>query len=337
MAITDALEKIKKKENLTEKEAEEVFSEIMDGKVCPETIARFLLLLKEKKETVEEITAAARIMRKFAVKIKPLPACLVDTCGTGGSASGIFNISTVSAFVACGAGLSVAKHGNRAVSGKCGSADVLGELGVNIDAGKEIVEKCINDIGIGFLFAPKFHLAMKYAAPARKMIGGRSIFNILGPLTNPALAKFQLMGVYEEDLVVTIANVLKNLGATRAMVVHGKDGLDEITTTDLTAVAELKNGKVQTHIIKPDDFGFEYAKQKDLKGGDAACNAKILLEVLGGKKGPRRDIILINAAAAIYVAGAAQTLSGGVEKAEESIDSGRAMAKLEKLIELTNE
>ena len=334
--IQEAIERVKKKQNLTEKEMKEAFTEIMTGSVKTDTIAAFLLALKEKKETVSEITGAARIMRKFATKIKPRPARLVDTCGTGGDAAGTFNISTVSAFVACGAGLSVAKHGNRAVSSKCGSADVLCELGVNIDIGKEIVEKCIDDIGLGFLFAPKFHLAMKYAAPARKTIKTRSIFNILGPLTNPAGARFQLLGVYDEGLVVTVINVLKNLGSTAAMVVHGKDGLDEITTTDITAVAELKDNRIQTHIIKPNDFGFKRAKKEDLKGGDAACNAKIALEVLSGKKGPRRDIVLMNAGAAIYVRGAVATLSEGIKKSEESIDSGRALEKLNKLKEITN-
>jgi len=334
--IQKAIEKVGKGQNLSEKETEEVFAEIMTGSVKTDTIAAFLLALKEKKETVEEITGAARIMRKFAAKIKPRKAHLVDTCGTGGDASGTFNISTVSAFVACGAGLSVAKHGNRAVSSKCGSADVLDELGVNIDIGKEIVEKCIDDIGIGFLFAPTFHLAMKHAVPARKMIKTRSIFNILGPLTNPAGAKFQLLGVYDESLVATMASVLKNLGSTRALVVRGKDGLDEITTTDITAVAELKDNRIKTHIMKPNDFGFEYAKNEDLKGGDAACNAKIALEVLGGKKGPRRDIVLMNAGAAIYLAGAVATLSEGMKKAGESIDSGRALGKLEMLKEFTN-
>ncbi|MGB2706028.1 MAG: anthranilate phosphoribosyltransferase [Candidatus Omnitrophota bacterium] len=334
--ITDALAKLKKKENLTEKETEEVFTEIMKGLVETDTIASFLLALKEKKETVEEITGAARIMRKFATRINPKDTRLLDTCGTGGDTSETFNISTVSAFVACGAGLSVAKHGNRAVSSKCGSADLLEELGVNINIGKEIVEKCIDDIGIGFLFAPRLHLAMKYAMPARKMIKTRSIFNILGPLTNPAGAKYQLLGVYDESLTITLAEVLKNLGSTAAMVVYGRDGLDEITTTDMTAVAELKNNEIKIYAVCPEDVDIKRSQKEDLKGGDAAFNAKIALGVLNGEKGPRRDIGLLNAGAAIYVTGMAATLAEGIKKAEESIDSGRALEKLKKLKEFTN-
>lgn len=314
-----------------------VFTEIMKGLVETEKIASFLLALKEKRESVDEITGAATAMRRFATKINAKDGRLLDTCGTGGDSADTFNISTISAFVACGSGLSVAKHGNKAVSSKCGSADLLEALGVNINVSKELVEKCINEIGIGFLFAPTLHLAMKYAMPARKIIKTRSIFNILGPLTNPAAAKFQLLGVYDEALVVTLANVLKHLGSRRAMVVRGKDGLDEITTTDITAVAELKDNMVRTHIIKPKDFGFASAKKEDLKGGDIDFNRTIAIDILSGKKGPRRDIVLLNAGAAIYVTGMVDTLTEGIRKAEESIDSGRALEKLEKLRELTNE
>jgi len=335
--IQDAIEKIKKKQNLSEKETEEVFSEIMTGAVKTEAIASFLLLLKEKGETVEEITGAARVMRKYATKINPKESGnLLDTCGTGGDSADTFNISTVSAFVACGAGARVAKHGNKAVSSKCGSADLLSALGVNIDIGAEVVERSIDEVGIGFLFAPKLHLAMKYAMPARKMIKTRSIFNILGPLTNPAGAKFQLLGVYDEKLVVKLANVLKNLGSTRALVVRGKDGLDEITTTDITAAAELRNGRVKTHIIKPEAFGLKRARKEDLKGGEVGFNAKIALEILKGEKGPRRDVVLLNAGAAICIAGASEGLRDGIKKAEESIDSGVALGKLERLKEITN-
>jgi len=335
--IQDALEKIKKKQNLTEKESEEVFEEIMTGAVKTETIASFLIALKEKGETVEEITGAARVMRKYATKINPAESGnLLDTCGTGGDGAYTFNISTVSALVACGAGARVAKHGNKAVSSKCGSADLLLELGVNIDAGAEVVERCMDEVGIGFLFAPKLHLAMKYAMPARKMIKTRSIFNILGPLTNPAGAKFQLSGVYDEKLVVKLANVLKNLGSTRALVVRGKDGLDEITTTDITAAAELRDGRVKTHIIKPEALGIKRARKEDLKGGEVGFNAKIALEILKGEKGPRRDVVLLNAGAGICIAGASESLRDGIKKAEESIDSGVALGKLEKLKEITN-
>ncbi|NQU95267.1 MAG: anthranilate phosphoribosyltransferase [Candidatus Omnitrophica bacterium] len=333
--IKEAVEKINKKENLSAKETETVFTEIMTGKVDTEVIASFLLALKEKKESVEEITGAATVMRKFATKINVKSKRLLDTCGTGGDGRDTFNISTISAFVASGAGCSVAKHGNRAVSSKCGSADLLTALGVNIDIDKTLVEECINEIGIGFLFAPKLHLAMKYAMPARKMIKTRSIFNILGPLTNPAGAKYQILGVYDESLIVPVANVLKNLGSKRALVVRGKDGLDEITTTDITCLAELKNDKVKPHIIKPKSLGFTPAKKEDLKGGDAAFNAKIALSILKGAKGPKRDIVLLNAGAAICVTGVTESFQEGIKKAEESIDSGRALEKLEKLKKIT--
>ena len=331
-----AMEKLTKSQGLSEKEMEEVFTEIMSGKTETDTVASFLLALKEKKESVEEITGAARVMRKFATKINTKNTNLLDTCGTGGDERDTFNISTISAFVACGAGSSVAKHGNKAVSSKCGSADLLEALGVNIAVDKEVVEKCIDEIGIGFLFAPKLHLAMKYAMPARKKIKTRSIFNILGPLTNPAGAKYQLLGVYDEGLVVTLANVLKNLGSLRAMIVHGKDGLDEITTTDLTKVAELKDSVIKTYTITPEDLGFTRSSKEDLKGGDANFNKDVALEILNGKKGPRRDIVLLNAGAAIYVAGMANTLKDGIKKAEKSLDSGSALEKLNKLKELTS-
>jgi len=334
--IEKAIEKLKKKENLTEKEAEEAFQEIMAGKCATETIAAFLSALKAKGETEDEITGAARIMRKFATKINPEAETLLDTCGTGGDNAGTFNVSTVSAFVASGAGVSVAKHGNKAVSSRCGSADLLEALGVKIDVDKKVVETCINEAGIGFLFAPSLHLAMKYSTPARKMLKTRSIFNILGPLTNPAGAKFQLLGVYEESLTKTLANVLKNLGSAGALVVHGKDGLDEITTTEATTAAELKDGRVRIYTISPGDFGFSRAKREDLKGGDTLLNKTITLEILKGKKGPRRDIVLLNAGAAIYVTGKAATIKDGIKKAVESIDSGNALKKLEMLKKITN-
>lgn len=334
--IPKAVQKLKNKENLTREEMREVFNEIMSGNARTEDIASFLLALKEKGETPEEITGGALIMRKFATKINSKRKNLLDTCGTGGDSSDTFNISTVASFVAAGAGCAVAKHGNRAVSSKCGSADVLKELGVNINVPKETARRCIDEIGIGFLFAPTLHPAMKHAAPARKMIKTRSIFNVLGPLTNPAGAKFQLLGVYDEGLAVTLANVLKNLGSERAMVVHGKDGLDEITTTGETLVAELKERAVRTYLIKPEDFGIAHAGGEDLKGGDAKFNAKIALDVLNGAKGYARDIVILNAGAAIYVAGISGTLKEGIEKARVSIDSGRALKKLENLKKLTN-
>ena len=334
--IEKYLEKIKEKKNLEEKETVEVFTAIMSGKVETDLIAEFLLALKDKKESVEEITGAARVMRKFATKINAIHEHLLDTCGTGGDGHDTFNISTVSAFVACGAGCVVAKHGNKAVSSKCGSADLLEALGVNINVAKDVVENCINEIGIGFLFAPKLHLAMKHAMQARKKIKTRSIFNILGPLTNPADAKSQLLGVYDKSLVEPLANVLKKLGSKRAMVVHGKDGLDEITTTNDTFVAELNDGEIKKYTIRPEDLGFVRPRIEALKGGGVEFNKKITEEILDGKHGLRRDIVLINAGAAIYVAGLAADLKDGIKKASESIDSGRAKEKLERLKELTN-
>ena len=333
--IKKMIDKAKKRIDLSREEAGNVFEEIMSGKVETDEIASFLLALKEKKETVEEITGAAIIMRKFATKLQCDETGLLDTCGTGGDMSDTFNISTVSAFVASGAGCRVAKHGNKAVSSKCGSAEVLEGLGVDISAAKDIVERCIREIGIGFLFAPMFHLAMKHAIEARRAIKTRSIFNILGPLTNPALASYQLLGVYGEGLVQPLANVLKNLGSKRALVVHGRDGLDEITTTTGTAVSELKEGSIRSYELKPEDLGLKRARKEDLSGNDAACNARIATDILKGKKGPARDIVVLNAGAAIYVTGLASDIREGVKKAGESIDTGRALEKLEKLRKLT--
>jgi len=334
--IEEIMAKIESKTNLSEKEAEEVFTEIMRGDIPADRIAAFLLALKEKKETIEEITGAAMAMRRFATKIRTDKETVLDTCGTGGDKSDTFNISTISAFVAAGAGCIVAKHGNKAVSSRCGSADLLEELGININVGKETVERCIAEAGIGFLFAPSLHLAMKYAMPARRMIKTRSIFNILGPLTNPAGARYQILGVYDEGLVETMARVLKNLGSQRAMVIYGKDGLDEVTTAKETIVAELKDGKIKIYTIKPEEFGMERVSAEELKGGDPALNAKIAAEILNGEKGARRDITVLNSACAIYITGLAASIGDGIEKAQDSIDSGRAMAKLGKLKELTN-
>jgi len=334
--IEEAIKKIKNKIDLSEKETEGVFSLIMKGEVETEEIKDFLILLKEKKESIDEITGAARIMRKFATKITSKKEKLLDTCGTGGDAKDTFNISTVSAFVASGAGLAVAKHGNKAVSSKCGSADLLDALGVNIKIDKDKIGKCINEVGIGFLFAPSLHLAMKYAMPARKMIKTRSIFNILGPLTNPAGARYQILGVFERSLLSVMASVLKNLASERAMVVHGRDGLDEITTTCETYVAELKEGTIREYSIKPEDFGIKKASLEDIKGGDISKNVDIALRVLNGKKGPERDIVLLNAGASIYVTGLVDNLKDGIKKGEESIESGKALKKLEDLKKLTN-
>ena len=336
--IKETIEKLKKKENLTDKETALVFTEIMSGRAETQEIAEFLLSLKEKPESVSEITSAARVMRKFSASISPKGDSLVDTCGTGGDLSGTINVSTISAFVATGAGCKVAKHGNRAVSSSCGSADLLEGLGVKIDISKETVEKCIDKIGIGFLFAPLFHASMKYAAEARKAINTRSIFNILGPLTNPAGAPYQVLGVYDAGLVRPIADVLKNLGSKGALVVHGRDGLDEITTTSETFVAELKDGSVKEYAITPEDFGLRRAMKEDIRGGNTEFNSRVALEVLkGNDKGSKRDIVVLNAGAAIYVANLAKDIKDGIEKAKKSIDSGQALEKLEALRQITNE
>ena len=333
--IREAIDKIAQKQNLTEREMEGVFSEIMGGTSNTDTIVRFLLILKAKGESIDEITGAAKIMRKFATSITPKSQHLLDTCGTGGDNKHTFNISTISAFVAAGAGIAVAKHGNKAVSSKCGSANLLEALGVNINIEKEDVEKCINEVGIGFLFAPKLHLAMKYAMPARQRIKQRSIFNILGPLTNPAGAKFQLLGVFDKKLVKVIASVLKNLGAEHAMVVHGKDGLDEVTTTTETIVAELKDNRIKEYGIRPENYGIKRAGIEDLSGSDTSYNARLAIDILKGKLGPGRDIVSLNAGCAIYVANVAKEIREGIELARKSIDSGAAFEKLEKLKEMT--
>ncbi|MBI5467494.1 MAG: anthranilate phosphoribosyltransferase, partial [Deltaproteobacteria bacterium] len=302
----------------------------------PAQIGSFITALRMKGETVAEITGAARVMREKATRIEAPGDNVVDTCGTGGDESMTFNISTAAAFVASGAGVTVAKHGNRSVSSKCGSADVLKSLGVNIEAEVSRVEECIREAGIGFLFAPLLHGAMKYAAPVRRELGIRSIFNILGPLTNPAGAKRQLLGVYDPALTDILAMVLFNLGSVHAFIVRGEDGLDEITLTGETRVTELKDGSVRTYHIKPEDFGFERCSPADLKGGDPEVNAGIILGVLGGGKGPARDIVLLNSAAAIVAGGKAGRIEEGIALAHGSIDSGEALGKLEKLKRITN-
>jgi len=333
--IQDAIKKISENINLTQQEMQEVFGEIMGGKAATDDIAEFLLVLKSKGETVEEITGAALIMRKFAAKIKPRRKDLLDTCGTGGDNARTFNISTISAFVACGAGCAVAKHGNKSVSSKCGSADLLEALGVKIDINNELVEKCIDEIGIGFLFAPRLHLAMKYAMPARQKIKTRSIFNILGPLTNPAGAGRQVLGVFDRALVGTIIKVLKNLGSVRAMVVYGQDGLDEITTNGVTYISELKDGGINSYELNSRQYGIKPPGKKDLLGKDAKYNAEIAKNILKGKKSPKRDIVVLNAGCAIYVSDIAKSVEEGIRLAEKSIDSGKALEKLEKLKEYT--
>lgn len=334
--IQKAISKIVEGSSLVESEMIEVMNQIMTGGASDAQIGSFITALRMKGETVEEITGAARVMREKALHIDAGAGSVVDTCGTGGDSSGTFNISTTAAFIAAGAGAKVAKHGNRSVSSKSGSADVLRSLGVNIEVEVEKVEECLAGAGIGFLFAPLLHGAMKYAIGPRREIAMRTIFNILGPLTNPAGANCQVMGVYDEGLTEILASTLGNLGSSHAMVVHGMDGLDEITLTTTTKISELKDGKVNTFKFIPKEFGLVPCAMNDLKGGDSEDNALITLNILKGEKGPKRDISLINAAAAIYVAGLSADLKEGLEKAAESVDSGAALAKLERLKEISN-
>ena len=310
--------------------------QIMSGQATDAQIGAFLVALRIKGETVDEIAGCAEVMREKATPIATTRPDLIDTCGTGGDDSGTFNISTAVAFVACGAGLAVAKHGNRSISSHCGSADVLAALGVNVEASPEKVGECINEVGIGFLFAVALHGAMKHAIGPRRELATRTVFNVLGPLTNPAGAKRQLIGVYDGALTEALAGVLGQLGSERALVVHGSDGLDEITLTGPTQVSELRDGRVSTRQIDPRDFGLQLAPAEALQGGDAAYNARILREVLDGREGPRRDVVLINAAAAIAVGGRAEDTTAGLELARASIDSGRARQALDRLVEVSN-
>ena len=335
--IREAIAKVIEKKNLTEAEMVSTFDEIMSGAASPAQIGAFITALRMKGETIEEITGAARVMREKALHIKTKAKMIIDTCGTGGDESGTFNISTTAAFVAAGAGLTVAKHGNKSVSSKSGSADVLRSLGVNIEVEVSHVERCLDEIGIGFLFAPLLHGAMKHAIGPRREIGIRTIFNILGPLTNPAGAHSQVLGVYDARLTEPLSRVLQNLGSTHVFVVHGADGLDEITLTGKTYISELKYGEIENYEILPEDFGLERCKKEELLGGDSETNARITLDILKGKNGPHRDIVLLNAGAAIVSGGKAKDLREGLKTASESIDSGRAMKKLDGLRRLTNE
>lgn len=335
--IKEAIDKIVYGKDLTVSEAETVMTEIMEGKVLPTQIAAFITALRMKGETVPEITGCARVMRRMVTRVNTKHKFLVDTCGTGGDKSHTFNISTISAIVASGAGVVIAKHGNRSVSSKCGSADLLGKLGVNIEAPIRIVERCLDELGIGFLYAPLLHSAMKYAIGPRREIGIRTIFNILGPLTNPAGAQAQVLGVYEPELTETMAQVLGNLGSSEAWVVHGSDGLDEITTTGITSVSRWANDKVESFRINPEDLGISKAKKEDLLGKDTALNAAIAQKVLGGETGPQRDIVVLNAAVAILCGKKAEDIQEGIAKARKSIDEGLAMEKLKGLIQITQE
>ena len=333
----NGLAKIIGRRNLTESEMSEMIAAIFSGNVSDAEIGAFMGALSTKGETFGELAGAARAMRKKAIRIEAAGADIVDTCGTGGDGANTFNISTTTAFVVAGCGVTVAKHGNRSMSSQCGSADLLEALGVNIDVDPEIVEEAIADINIGFMFAPRFHGAMKYAANARKSIGIRSIFNMLGPLTNPAAANCQLLGVYAGELTEMFASALKLLGTKRAMVVHGHDGLDEISVCAPTRVSELKENRISTYDLSPETYFGRTAAPEELAGGDPAASAEITLQIFAGQKGGPRDVVLINSAAALVVAGRAESIKAGIKLAENAIDSGAAMHKLKELIGFTRE
>ena len=349
--IRKAIARVVDRHDLSESEMIEVMDQIMSGAATPAQIASFITALRMKGETVDEITGAARVMRDRVMPIRVGRRVLdldrddinldqetiLDTCGTGGSGTNSFNISTTVAFVVSACGVKVAKHGNRAVSSSCGSADVLEALGVNLNITPEAVENCIAEIGIGFLFAPALHGAMKHAIGPRREIGIRTIFNVLGPLTNPAGADCQVLGVYREDLVEKLAHVLKKLGCRRGFVVHGHDGMDEITLTGETLVAEVGPSGVEVKRISPEQFGLKSCTPAELHGGDAAGNATIVKEILAGHEGARRRVVLLNAGFALVAAGKAVNVMEGISMAEDAIDSGRAAKQLERLAALTND
>lgn len=332
----EAISRLIEKQDLTEDQAYRTMKWIMEGSAAESQIAAYLTALRMKGETVAEIAGSVLAMREKAVRIHVRDPKAVDTCGTGGDLKGTFNISTASAFVLAGAGVTVAKHGNRSVSSACGSADVLKALGVNIDLTPDKVETLVNKIGIGFLFAPLYHESMRHARKVRQEVGIRTIFNILGPLTNPASASIQVIGVYHADLTGLLAKVLMALGSERCFVVHGLDGLDEISLTGPTMIAEGFRGEVKSYSVSPEDFGLKPSPMEALLGGDIALNGRILSGVLDGEKGPRRDIVLMNAAPALVAVGKAASFSEGVALAAKAIDSGAASAKLKQLVELSN-
>jgi anthranilate phosphoribosyltransferase len=346
--IIEALHRIANhRQSLSREEARTVMSEVLSGKCTDAQIAALLVALHMKGETVEEIVGFAEAIRAAAALLNLHPdhtvdvsgtgrEVLVDTCGTGGDASGTFNISTATAFVVAGAGVRVAKHGNRSVTSKCGSADVMEALGVNINLPSDRLAACLEEVGIAFLFAPAMHSAMKYVQTARRELRLRTVFNLLGPLTNPAHASAQVVGVYSAALVEKLAEALSILGLHRAFVVHGLDGLDEITITGPTRIAEVREGTVRTYEITPEEFGINRGTLDDISGGDAAANAAIIREVLGGKKSPRRDVVLLNAAAALVASGKADHLADAIPLAAKAIDSGAAAHKLESLVRFTN-
>ena len=323
--------------DLSEEQMSQMILEIFSGNITDSQIGAFMGALSTKGETFEELTGAAKAMRKKAKRIQVNKSVVLDTCGTGGDGTNTFNISTTTALVVSGCGVSVAKHGNRSVSSQCGSADLLEALGVNLNLHPEIVEACIRDIGIGFLFAPLYHGAMKFAAVARKEVGIRSVFNMLGPLTNPAGANCQLLGVYAPELTEMFAQALKAMGTKRAFVVHGHDGLDEISVCAPTRISALTDGIIKTYDLSPEQFFNHTADMNDLAGGSPADNAEITSRILNGEKGPKRDVVLLNAGAALVVAGKTADVKEGIHMAEATIDSGAAADKLQQLIRFTNE
>jgi anthranilate synthase/phosphoribosyltransferase len=338
VGMSQAIEKLVRRQDLTPAEMRDVMQQVMEGDATPAQVGALLAALRSKGETAAEIAAAAAVMREKATRI-PVPAgvTLVDTCGTGGDGAHTFNISTVAALVAAGAGAVVAKHGNRAVSSRCGSADLLRELGVNIGIDSTQMGVCLKEAGIGFLFAPLLHQAMKHVVTPRREIGIRTLFNILGPLANPARAQAQLLGVFDRQMIPTMARVLESVGVHRALVVHGEDGLDEITLTGITYAAELENGQISETRIDPRELGFSCCTAEDLAGGSAEDNARIATEILTGRdRGPRRDIVVLNAGAAVYLGGRAATIAEGIVLAAAALDSGAAFEKLKALKEVSN-
>lgn len=337
MTIKEAIARLVDNVDLTESQAEAVMDQIMEGQATPAQIGSFLTALRLKGETVPEIVGFARSMRNHVIPVRPERNDLVDTCGTGGDGAGTFNISTTAAFVVAGAGLGVAKHGNRSVSSKSGSADVLEALGANLSLPPEKIADCIDQTGIGFLFAPAHHPAMKYAIGPRREMGIRTVFNILGPLTNPAFAPAQVMGVFDGALTEPLAKVLQGLGAEAAFVVHGANGLDELSTTGPNRVSRFHNGRVETVSVDPAVYGMPRATLDDLRGGTAQENAKITRDILRGRlEDHRRHVVLLNAAAALVAGGAADDIAAGIDQAAEAVDSGAAYATLERFVAFTN-
>jgi anthranilate phosphoribosyltransferase len=346
--IKNAIAKVVERQDLSEAEMIEVMDQVMGGEATPAQIAAFITALRMKGETPSEITGAARVMRARATPIRVGQVLdldrdeinveretILDTCGTGGSGTKSFNISTTVALVVAACGVKVAKHGNRSISSACGSADVLEKLGVNLEVSPQLVEQCIRDLGVGFLFAPALHGAMRHAIGPRKEIGIRTIFNILGPLTNPAGADRQVLGVYRDDLVTVMAQVLSQLGCRRGFVVHGTDGMDEVTLTGPSRIGEIRGETIATYTVAPEDYGFRRCSLADLQGGDATCNAAIVRGVLAGEQGPKQDVVLLNAGFALSAAGAAADVPAGINMARQAIEAGHAARKLQDLVRLT--